>query len=175
MLNIAIVEDNTKDIEVLQAHLEQFSKENQVQVETHIYRDGLDIFDDYRPIYDLILLDIEMKHLDGISTAEKIRKTDRKVLIMFITNLAQYAIRGYEVDALDYVLKPINYYAFFGNSLDNAIESVNKIQIPEKRVIAVTMRNSNKMLYLQFENYFEDKIIFKEGLPITSKDSRYHG
>lgn len=53
-----------------------------------------------------------MKFMDGMSAAEAIRKQDTKVVIMFITNMTNYAIRGYEVDAMDYVLKPVSYFAF---------------------------------------------------------------
>lgn len=53
-----------------------------------------------------------MKHLDGMTTAERIRQMDADVILIFITNMAQYAIRGYSVGALDYVLKPVPYFAF---------------------------------------------------------------
>ena len=53
-----------------------------------------------------------MKFVDGMTAAEEIRKMDSEVVIIFITNMTQYAIRGYEVDALDYVLKPVSYFAF---------------------------------------------------------------
>ena len=72
----------------------------------------MEILEDYRPAYDLILLDIEMKHLDGMETARRIRELDPEVMLVFITNMAQYAIKGYAVGALDYVLKPVPYFAF---------------------------------------------------------------
>ena len=50
--------------------------------------------------------------MDGMSAAEEIRKMDTEVVIIFITNMPQYAIQGYRVDALDYVLKPVSYFAF---------------------------------------------------------------
>ena len=61
---------------------------------------------------DLILMDIEMKFMDGMMAAEEIRKVDTEVIIIFITNSPQYAIKGYAVQALDYILKPLSYYAF---------------------------------------------------------------
>ena len=61
---------------------------------------------------DLILMDIEMTFMDGMSAAEEIRRADPEVLIIFITNSPQYAIKGYAVQALDYILKPLSYYAF---------------------------------------------------------------
>lgn len=53
-----------------------------------------------------------MPHLNGMEAAQKIRELDKEVVIVFITNMAQYAIKGYEVDALDFILKPLNYYTF---------------------------------------------------------------
>ena len=72
---------------------------------------------------DLILMDIEMKFMDGMMAAEEIRKKDTEVIIIFITNSPQYAIKGYAVDALDYVLKPVSYYAF-SQRLGRAVERV---------------------------------------------------
>ena len=57
-------------------------------------------------------MDIEMTFMDGMSAAEEIRRADPEVLIIFITNSPQYAIKGYAVQALDYILKPLSYYAF---------------------------------------------------------------
>ena len=74
-----------------------------------VFADGVDILEDYRAVYDIIFLDVEMKHLDGMTTAERIRQMDADVILIFITNMAQYAIRGYSVGALDYVLKPVPY------------------------------------------------------------------
>ena len=67
-----------------------------------MFSDGDEILDDFRADYDLILL-------DGLETAEKIRELDRNVYLVFVTNLANYAIRGYSVQAFDFVLKPVNY------------------------------------------------------------------
>lgn len=59
----------------------------------------------------MILLDVEMPAMNGMDTARSIRLVDQEVLIMFITNLAQYALNGYEVQAFDYMLKPVSYSA----------------------------------------------------------------
>ena len=61
---------------------------------------------------DLILMDVVLPGLDGFGAAEKIRAVDADAVLVFVTNMAQYAIKGYEVDALDYVLKPVPYFAF---------------------------------------------------------------
>ena len=73
--------------------------------------------------FDIIFLDIEMPTLGGMPTAERIRLLDPDVVLIFVTNMAQYAIRGYEVDALDFVLKPVSYYQF-STKLDRALQRI---------------------------------------------------
>lgn len=112
MYHIAIVEDEAEFAVQLQEFLKQYQKENDVPFKITVFGDGAEILEDYQPLYDIILLDIEMPKVNGMEAAEKIRKTDSDVVLMFITNMASYAIRGYEVGALDFVMKPITYYTF---------------------------------------------------------------
>lgn len=112
MLRVAVVEDDQNYAAQVIGYLERFAQENQLEIRTQRFQDGMEIAEGYKPIYDIIFLDIEMPLLDGMSTAEHIRRKDPDVLLIFITNLAQYAIRGYGVNALDYVLKPVSYAAF---------------------------------------------------------------
>ncbi len=112
MIHIAVVEDDQNYADQIMSYLDRFAQENQLDIRTQCFRDGMEIAEGYTPVYDVILLDIEMPLLDGMSTAEHIRQKDPDVILIFITNLAQYAIRGYSVNALDYVLKPVGYAAF---------------------------------------------------------------
>lgn len=112
MIKIAIVEDDSQYIDTLKEYIARFMRENSVSIDLKIFTDGKQIVFDYEPLYDIILMDIEMPGLDGMSAAEKIRETDRDVIIIFITNMAQYAIKGYQVRARSYILKPVNYYSF---------------------------------------------------------------
>lgn len=112
MLRAAIVEDDPACAALLEGYLERYRQENGLDISVTRFEDGADLAVSYRPEWDLIFLDVEMPRLDGISTAEQIRAQDSAVQLIFITNMAQYAIKGYEVDALDYVLKPVSYYAF---------------------------------------------------------------
>lgn len=112
MLRIAIAEDNSRDQEILQSYLSQYQREHGEDMQITVYSDEMSLAEQYQPVYDLLLLDIEMPGLDGMSAAEWIRRIDKEVLILFITNMAQYALRGYQVDAVDYVLKPVSYFAF---------------------------------------------------------------
>ena len=112
MYHIAIVEDEEAFVTQLLEYLEQYQKEHEQNFKLSVFRDGSEILEGYQPIYDIILLDIEMPKINGMQAAEQIREQDADVTLMFITNIAGYAIRGYEVGALDFVMKPINYYTF---------------------------------------------------------------
>ena len=111
MIRIGIVEDEKSQAVYLEKCLERFAQENQVSFQIDSYTDGMDLVEEYRPVYDILFLDIEMPLLDGMTAAERIRAKDPEVLMIFVTNLAQYAIRGYGVGALDYMLKPVTYPA----------------------------------------------------------------
>ncbi|MDO4277172.1 MAG: LytTR family DNA-binding domain-containing protein [Eubacteriales bacterium] len=112
MIRIAIVEDEESYIKQLTEYLQEYQKTAGEEINITVYRDGDGITAKYKPQYDIILMDIQMKFVDGMTAAEEIRRMDSKVIIIFITNMTQYAIRGYTVGALDYILKPVSYFAF---------------------------------------------------------------
>lgn len=125
MIRIAIVEDEPEYARQLDQFLQRYAAENGQPIQTVFFSDGDEIALNYQPDYDIILLDVQMKFMDGMTAAEIIRKSDPEVVIIFITNMAQYAIRGYAVDALDYVLKPVSYFAF-SQRLGRAIGRMKK-------------------------------------------------
>lgn len=136
MVKIAIVEDEDQYAEELQGYLHQYEKEQGETFDIKVFTDGDQIIHRYKAEYDLILMDVEMKFMDGMSAAEEIRKVDTEVVIIFITNMAQYAIRGYAVDALDYVLKPVSYFAF-SQRLNRALGRMKK---REQKVLTINVK-----------------------------------
>lgn len=125
MLRIAVVEDEEQFVRQIEKYIQKYSQENGEPINTIIFRDGAEILENYQPVYDIILLDIEMPKVNGMDAAEKIREIDTDVVMVFITNMAQYAIRGYSVGALDFIMKPINYYTF-RMRLSRAVKRVEK-------------------------------------------------
>lgn len=111
-MRIAIVDDERVERERLQQYVKLFSQESGVEMETVAFTSGDAFLADYQKVYDIIIFDIDMPGTNGIDTARKLRRTDTDVTIIFVTNIAQYAINGYEVDAVDYIIKPIQYYDF---------------------------------------------------------------
>lgn len=101
MIRIAIVEDEDSYVQVLTGYLKQYETEHSLSFQISVFHDGLDIVSEYKADYDIILLDIQMKHLDGMKTAEKIRELDEDVSFIFITSTIQFAVQGYLVDAQD--------------------------------------------------------------------------
>ena len=126
MITIAIVEDEEAYAKQLTEYIEKYQQESGRRFRVIRFTDGDEIVEKYTGEYDIILMDIQMQFMDGMTAAEEIRKFDTKVVIMFITNMTNYAIRGYEVDAMDYVLKPVTYFSF-ARKLERAIG-----RIPQK-------------------------------------------
>lgn len=121
MIRLALVEDDALYRSQLREYIDKYSAASGEKFTVTEFSDGDEIALGYKAVYDIILMDIEMKFMDGMMAAEEIRKKDTEVIIIFITNSPQYAIKGYAVDALDYVLKPVSYYAF-SQRLSRAIE-----------------------------------------------------
>lgn len=112
-MDIAIVDDEQSVINGLTEYFERYFKEKNLAYHIKSYTDPKKFVFDFSNNYDLICLDIEMPELNGIQVAQEIRKSDEDVLIMYITNMAQFALKAFEVNAVDYVLKPIRYDDFY--------------------------------------------------------------
>lgn len=125
MIHVAIVDDDPQYVDCLKEFLGRYQRERGEKLRVSVFADGDEIALKYKAEYDIILMDVEMRFMDGMTAAEEIRKVDPQVVIIFITNMAQYAIKGYTVDALDYVLKPVSYFAFT-QRIDRALSRMEK-------------------------------------------------
>lgn len=120
LIRVAVVEDREKDSRLLCQYLRQYAGEHNADIAMEAFSDGEDIAASYACQFDIIFMDIMMEFVDGMSAAEEIRGRDDRVIIIFTTTMTDYAVKGYQVGALDYILKPITYYAL-ARSLDRAL------------------------------------------------------
>ena len=124
-IRIGVVEDDPASCQLVLDYLNRYQQENGEQFTVSVFDDGARIVEKYTPVYDILLLDIEMSEMDGMAAARRIRERDDKVVIVFITAAPQYAISGYEVRALSYLLKPLPWFAF-SQELKKSIDMVRR-------------------------------------------------
>ena len=109
MIRIAIVEDAAFDRQVLRDCLRGYGQETGTELQITEFTGGTAFLEQYQEDLDLIFMDIMMDGLDGLTTARKLRRRDDKVLLVFVTSMLQYAVQGYSVDAMDFIVKPVTY------------------------------------------------------------------
>ena len=112
MLNVAIVEDDKREADRLAEFLRRYAQDNGIRFNVKLFDSGIKFLDTYQAKYDIVFMDIDLPVLNGLETSRGLRKIDSTVALVFVTNLAQFAINGYEFDASDYMLKPLKYQSF---------------------------------------------------------------
>lgn len=155
MIRVALVEDDKNYADEMTEYLKRYEKECGEKIQVAYFPDGAEIVEDYQANYDIILMDIEMKFMDGMTAAEHIRQVDNEVVIIFITNMPQYVMQGYKVDALDYVLKPVNYFAF-SQRIERALTRMKK---RKKKFLSIAVQGGmqkidvSQILYVEVLNH----------------------
>lgn len=128
-MRIAIIDDEQAQRDTIKTYLERFSSESGSRFDVEEFPSGDALMADYHLIYDIILFDVDMPGTNGINTARQVREMDESVTILFITNMAQYAINAFEVEAADYIIKPVEYYDFamkFRRAVKRAVRRSNR-------------------------------------------------
>lgn len=154
---IALVDDSIEITEELTRYCTQFSETAALDI-LSVQFNSAEVFLDYfrefqgtNRAFDLIVLDIEMGEIDGMEAARLIRTLDTDVVIIFVTSLVQYAIQGYAVEALDYMVKPVD-YATFSFRLEQAFRRYQKKQ---KNILALPYQKGQRSFTLSELLYIE--------------------
>lgn len=108
VIKIAIVEDDDEEADALINCIDLYKHNNQIDLKCTRFSDA-ESFLISSAQFDMVFMDIMLPKQSGMEAAATLRKRDENIVIIFVTTMAQFAIRGYEVNALDYILKPVAY------------------------------------------------------------------
>ena len=142
---VAIVDDNNTDAEFVQSMLNIWAQDRQISVQPQRFTSAENFLFHYAEdkSWDILLLDIEMGQMDGVTMAKQVRRDNETVQIVFITGYSDYIAEGYEVAALHYLMKPVNTEKLF-TVLDRALEKCKQ----EERCLNLEI--SGEMVRLPF-------------------------
>ena len=159
MRRVLIVEDTPAEADALAACLKRYEDEHGASFHVERLASALD-FMERRPAADLIFMDIDMPGATGMEAAELLRTYDAETPLVFVTNLAQYAVHGYAVDALDFIVKPVRYQDFVPH-MDRAMRAMARTS---SRAVAIATSEGSHVVRL-------DEILYVD---ILRHDLYYH-
>lgn len=160
IVRLAIVEDNKQTAVILEHFVYKVAQECHVDCAISRFSDAESFLQTYTHNIDLVFMDIQLPGISGMKAAQALRNIDAHVGIVFITSLAQFAIWGYTVGALDYIVKPFS-YDLFRTKMQRIIRIVQTTQsasimisadgtkqiIAAERLKYVTVHNHNVFFY----------------------------
>ena len=157
MLKICVLEDEAAQMERMKAYLQKFQSEHaDFEYVLDAYKNAFDLLEHYKRDVDLLFLDIRVPDMSGMEVAHRIREADQNVMIIFVTNLTQYAIEGYSVNAFDYILKPLAYNSF-SSKLERALRMLSygsrDITLDLRTRDGVRRVSADSITYIEISNH----------------------
>ena len=142
LMNLAIVEDEETARNQLKECIRRFFDERKLAYSIKEYVSGDGFLKEFSVgMFDMIFMDIEMPGMNGMDSSIRLREIDKDVTLVFVTNLSQYAIKGYEVDASDYILKPLKYDSFYLK-----MQRIYKRCLPKPKKVLPISSNGEKII-----------------------------
>lgn len=141
VIKVLIIEDEREEADTLRELLDSYAQEHGVRFQVEWLPTAFEFVNSKRAA-DLVFLDIDLPGINGMEAAQDLRTRDTETPIIFVTNLAQYAVRGYEVDATAFMVKPVNRYDF---SLHMG-KAMRAIERRRERSVAVGTKNGLRVM-----------------------------
>lgn len=107
MLSIVIVEDEDSAANSLETLIEEYGEKHNEKFSIVRFYDAVGFVKNYKPVYDIVFMDIVLPRMNGFEAAKRLREIDKNITLVFVTNMVNYALKGYEVGALDFIVKPV--------------------------------------------------------------------
>ena len=154
-MKIAIIDDEQTVIDQLANYIEKASHELDIKLEVASFNEGHPFIDSYDYSYDIVLMDIEIGSENGMELANKLRQKDTNVTLMFITNMSQYATQGYLVDAIDFIVKPVEYDSF----LFRLKRAISRASVQNGKLISIASGSemysfpSKEIIYIEIQGH----------------------
>lgn len=157
-MRIAVIDDSSQQREQLSAYLDKYFSESSIYRRIDTFENGEQFMAQWKTgIYDLVIIDIYLGGISGIEVAEEIRKTDKECLLIFTTSSSDFAIKGFELRASDYLVKPFSYEKL-KSSLDYCTKSIHRhgryIEVKESRTM-VKIRLDDIIFTDYFNHYIQ--------------------
>lgn len=108
-LNIAVCDDVKAELELLSEYITRWGKNTGTACTLKRYSSAEAFLFDYEEDQrtDILILDIQMKEMNGMELAKKLYREGSKIQYIFVTGMKQYVFEGYSVEAVSYLLKPV--------------------------------------------------------------------
>lgn len=151
-MNIALCEDEQEQQEILRNLIADWMEQTKLAVNASFFTSGEQFLASWDSgiNYDIVFFDIQLNGMDGLKAARKIRERDELLTLVFLTSRIEYVLKGYEVNAWRYLIKPVHAAEFF--------QCLNKAkEMSDRNQQVLIIRNENRYCKVAY-----DSVLFLE-------------